>query len=248
MDRFYPIGYEPHRRASLERKAFRSWYPFRRFTGRPCPERRSLPWYGEGRLLDFGCGGGEFLCRMRDQGWKVTGMDASLEVVRELRERLGLRAYAGTLPHPKLHPNTFDVVCMWSSLEHVHQPLEALRAAYRLLTPGGRLYLTVPNFESWPYRWFRHNWFGLELPRHLTHFTASTLRTMVEVAGFRIQMMRMVAHPEWLRRSARTAIRAGQGNWLSHLLKRKAIAKLATWLCYVAGRSDCIMALAERPA
>ncbi len=86
MDRFYPIGYEPHRRASLTRKPRRRWYPFRRFTGRPCPERRSLPWLGEGRLLDFGCGGGEYLCRMREQGWNVTGMDASVEVVRELRK------------------------------------------------------------------------------------------------------------------------------------------------------------------
>jgi 2-polyprenyl-3-methyl-5-hydroxy-6-metoxy-1,4-benzoquinol methylase len=247
MDRFYPIGYEPHRRASLTRKTQRHWYPLRRFTGRPCPERRSLPWIGQGRLLDFGCGGGEYLCRMREQGWQVTGMDASVEVVRDVRERLGLRVYSGTLPHLKLLPNTFDVITMWSSLEHVHQPMETLRSAYRLLTPGGKLYLTVPNIDSWPYHWFTQNWFALELPRHLTHFTSSTLRTMLEVAGFQIQTMRMVAHPEWLRRSARTAIRAGQHQIFHHLLKIKPLARLATWMCFLAGRSDCIMAMAERP-
>lgn len=247
MARFYPAGYAPHRRARLARRPLRRWFPLVRLTGRPCPERRSLPWLGTGRLLDFGCGGGEYLCRMQEQGWKVTGLDSSPAVVRDLKENLGLRAFAGTLPHPQLRPGSFDVVTMWSSLEHVHQPLETLRAAYQLLMPGGRLYLAVPNIDSWPYQWLAHNWFALEVPRHLTHFNASSLRTMLEVAGFQIKTTRMIAHPEWLRQSARIASRAGEATFFHQLLKLKPVARFAAWMCFLAGQSDCIMAMAERP-
>src|SRR5262249_34002010 len=55
-----------------------------RLRGRPCVERRALPWHGQGRVLDFGCGGGSFLERMRDQGWQVTGLDVSATTVERL--------------------------------------------------------------------------------------------------------------------------------------------------------------------
>ena len=45
--------------------------------------RKGLPWHGQGRLLDFGCGGGSFLARMAHQGWHVTGLDMSEAYVAE---------------------------------------------------------------------------------------------------------------------------------------------------------------------
>src|SRR5207249_972451 len=144
IGQFYPTTYRPHGRSRHKPRRGR-WSPLAAFLGRPCVERRALPWHGRGRLLDFGCGGGSFLERMKHQGWQVTGLDVSAETVERIRDELGVRALTGTLPHAELEAGAFDVVTMWHSLEHVHDRLGVLRAAYDLLTPGGRLMVAVPN-------------------------------------------------------------------------------------------------------
>jgi 2-polyprenyl-3-methyl-5-hydroxy-6-metoxy-1,4-benzoquinol methylase len=241
IGQFYPTSYRPHRRP---RPARRSLLPalFRR----PSVERQPLPWHGQGRLLDFGCGGGAFLELMRRRGWRVTGLDASSEAVACVREKLDVRAFVGTLPHPELGPESFDVVTMWHSLEHVHEPLPVLRSAHRLLAPGGRLLVVVPNFDSPAYRWFGPAWFGLDLPRHLTHFTSPTLRHMLERAGFRVTGVKPVRHSDWLRSSARLAERMGRRSLWQRALTRKPLAKLVAWGYSLAGRADCVMAMAEK--
>jgi len=248
MARFYRLSYPAFRKPKLIRNLSRNWYPFARVTGRPCRERRNLPWHGQGRLLDFGCGGGKFLLRMQDRGWKVLGLDRSAYVVRELRDKLCLNAIHGTLPHSDIAPGSFDIVTMWSTLAHVHQPLATLHEAHRVLTPGGRLYVEVPNIESWAFRWFGSCWTGLNLPRHLTHFSTGTLRSMLESAGFQIRSMKAISHPDWLRSSARWAQREHHSSLVKQLLRVKPVAHLTSWLAYLAGRADSIMAIAERPA
>lgn len=246
IGQFYSANYRPHRRPSQLRRPLRRWYRLAGFPDSRGKERRELPLHGQGRLLDFGCGGGGFLLRMAEQGWNVMGLDASVGAVTQIREEFGLRALVGSLPHPELEPQSFDVVTMWHSLEHVHQPLSILQEAHRLLVPGGRLIVAVPNIDSWPFRWFGTAWFGLDLPRHLTHFTPVTLREMIERAGFQINVVRPIRHADWLRSSAKLARRSGPVSWFQRALRYKPVARLAAWACYLARRSDCIMALAQR--
>ncbi|HEV3440576.1 MAG TPA: class I SAM-dependent methyltransferase [Gemmata sp.] len=245
---FYPPHYPPH---ALPRNSQGSRLPSRfwsRIFGRPCPERRgSLPWPSPGRLLDFGCGGGSYLCEMASRGWRVTGLDVSPQVVRSIQENLGVDAIAGTLPHPDLTPGLFDVITMWQSLEHVHRPLAVLRAAYELLIPGGKLIVAVPNFDSLTAEWFGENWFGLDLPRHLTHFTPPTLTEMLRTSGFRVTAIRGWVHADWLRSSAEQTIAAGVGGLTTRLLRWKPLSRLVAWTSYLRGRSDSIVAVAERP-
>lgn len=246
---FYPPDYRPHRRPAKMSHSRPVRPVWARLFGRPCNERRGeLPWPGPGRLLDFGCGGGAFLKTMADRGWQVTGLDASVGAGRAVQEELGLKVLTGTLPHPELPPCSFDVVTMWQSLEHVHRPLTILREAYRLLVPGGKLVVATPNVESLPFYWFGSSWFGLDLPRHLTHFTPKTLRATLETAGFRVDLQRYLRHGDWLRSSARLAAAGGRGGAWARLLRWKPAAKAVAWACYAAGMGDCMMAVAERPA
>lgn len=211
---------------------------------RAAATREMIPWHGQGRLLDFGCGCGSFLERMRRQGWHVTGVDISPQAIHMVRRELGLPALLGSLPHEDLEPGSFDVITMWQSLEHVHEPLPVLRAARRLLVPGGRLLVAVPNIDSLPFRWFGASWIGLDLPRHLTHFTPWTLHAMLERAGFRVHPVRQVRHTDWLRASARLAQVAQRGpHWFRWLTKKPA-AGLATWYSYFTQQADCLLVAA----
>ncbi len=249
IGQFYPTDYRPHRRASKMRPARPVHSLYSRIFGRPCQERRGvLPWPAPGRLLDFGCGAGSFLKTMAEQGWQVTGLDAAVGAVEHVRDHHGLTALVGTLPHPDLQPCSFDVITMWHSLEHVHQPLRILREAHKLLIPGGQLIVATPNIASWPFRFFGISWFGLDLPRHLTHFTPATLTAMLQNAGFRVKCLRPMRHSDWLRSSAQLALHRGRRGLITRALRWKPLAKLTTWLCYLSGQSDCIIAIAERPA
>jgi SAM-dependent methyltransferase len=244
--RFYPESYYPHR-LPRSRPPRGWWYSLTRLGHRPRKKRHALKWQGGGRLLDFGCGGGAFLQRMHEQGWQVTGLDASPEAVRRVREELGLRALVGSLPHPDLEAAEFDVVTLWHSLEHVHDPLEVLREVRRLLVPGGKVVVAVPNIDSRPFRWFGPSWFGLDLPRHLTHFAPHTLRKMLTKAGFAPGPLRMLRHSDWLRSSVKIARNQGRTTLWLHWLQAKPTSRLATWYSYLLRQSDCMSITASKP-
>jgi SAM-dependent methyltransferase len=243
---FYPSAYGPHLTAALRRSP-KPWHirlpsPWRG----PRQQRRALEWHGQGRLLDFGCGGGSFLERMHARGWRVTGLDVSPAAVGRVRDGLGLRALLGSLPHPELRPGSFDVITMWHSLEHVHRPMAVLEEAHKLLAPGGKLVVAVPNIDSLPFRWFGSAWFGLDLPRHLTHFAPWTLHLMLENAGFAVGPIRMVRHSEWLRCSAKqSGHQHGAPRW-HRVLTTKTLSRLTTWYAALTSQCDCMLVTADR--
>jgi SAM-dependent methyltransferase len=239
IKQFYPADYHCHHR---ERLAEACQASNRRFLSRVAPlvPRRS---HGPARLLDFGCGAGDCLRRMHALGWNVTGLDMAEPAVARIREQDGLPAHVGTLPHPCWTTASFEAITMWQSLEHVHQPLDVLRAAHRLLTAGGRLLVAVPNFDGSASRWFGANWFGLDLPRHLTHFTPRTLRMMLGRAGFEHVELRQERRSSWIRHSAELARRR---DLMTCLLGTRLGSGLASWWGRLIARSECLVAVAAK--
>jgi 2-polyprenyl-3-methyl-5-hydroxy-6-metoxy-1,4-benzoquinol methylase len=235
---FYQPDYRPHSKSARADRPLRGWYPH---------EWLKAPSTGRGkpRLLDFGCGAGHFLAAMQRQGWDATGLDVSPAAVEMVRNSLGVNALAGSLPHEALEPGSFELITMWHALEHVHEPAQIVREALRLLAPGGRLVLAVPNFAGWQRRWFGRDWYGLELPRHIVHFCAATLRRTLEEASFHVRAMRCSRHADWGRASA---LRAWQGERVAFpfsLLRYRKMAALAAWALSRGQWGDALLALAE---
>jgi SAM-dependent methyltransferase len=113
--------------------------------------------------------------------------------VRHGREAAGVDPYASAC-----HPNVRDVafeemqgawsaVIFWHSLEHLRQPVRALRHAATLVVPGGVLVVAVPNAVSMQAWLFGDRWFALDVPRHLVHISPPALLSTLESLGFRVR-------------------------------------------------------------
>jgi len=152
--------------------------------------RHIVPWVGEGRLLDVGCGPGANLHRLRAQGWDVYGVELSEAAAARARSLVGDRVHCGTLDSVPFEDESFDVVLMSHSLEHLYDPVQELGCVRRLLKPHGRLIIAVPNAGSLEAKLFGQQWIHWDPPRHLYHFTKTTLTKLVEQAGFRVLRLR----------------------------------------------------------
>ncbi len=152
--------------------------------------KEMLPWVGEGRLLDVGCGPGVNLATLQSYGWDVYGVEFSDTAAELARARVGDRIHIGTLETAPFADASFDVVMFSHSLEHLFSPSDALAHAWRLLKPGGCLVVAVPNAGGWERRLFGRWWFPWEIPRHLYHFDEATLRRLLEKAGFEVCRLR----------------------------------------------------------
>lgn len=244
LQQFYPAHYEPHRK--LAQPKAQRWWRKLRFWREARFEPSNPGSANPGRLLDFGCGSGAFLQRMHQRGWRVMGLDFSEKAVQRVRGERGLSAVVGTLPHPELQDGSFDVITMRHSLEHVPRPLEVLRAAHRLLAPNGKLIVSTPNIDSLPYKWFGRYWRGLDLPRHLVHFTPDTLQLMLARAGFDVGPVRMVRHTEWVRQSAELACKKPDVPGWQRCLRNRWLAGLAMWYAFLARRCDGMVVTAVK--
>ena len=136
------------------------------------------------RVLDVGCGRGVLLSAMADAGMEAHGFEISPTAAKGADSRAEIRI-ASSLQQAAYAEGSFDLVILCHVLEHLSQPAETLREIHRILRPGGRLVVTVPNFSSLQAQWTRSAWFHLDLPRHLYHFPAQGLNRLLERTGFR---------------------------------------------------------------
>ncbi len=157
-------------------------------------------WQGEGKLLDYGCGAGSYLLRMKQLGWDVIGMDMSPIAVETCRKQ-GLDVFQGISPAQTFSPESFDAVTLWHVIEHVPSPFKTLRDVHSILRPGGKLILATPNLACFPRRFFGPTWFPLELPRHITFLTPQTAVTLLKKAGFQIEQVCAQRHGQTSQRS-----------------------------------------------
>jgi 2-polyprenyl-3-methyl-5-hydroxy-6-metoxy-1,4-benzoquinol methylase len=137
-----------------------------------------------GRLLDFGCGNGQFLKLAREIGWQCEGIDFdSAAVSAAQKERLDVRT--GGIEEILIRgEGAYDAITAAHVIEHVHEPRVMLAAFAQALKPHGFLYLETPNFDSHCHGLFGKYWRGLEAPRHLAIATEKSLRLALTAAGF----------------------------------------------------------------
>ena len=145
------------------------------------------------RLLDIGCGNGDFLLNAKAAGWQIQGIDTDPMAV-EVAMRRELNASVGSIDSFDGMSNCFDAITLSHVIEHVHDPCQLIRAIQRLLKPGGVVYIDTPNIGSKGAKLWQENWRGLEAPRHLVLFSLGALVELLKANGFhRHEMKRRTA-------------------------------------------------------
>jgi 2-polyprenyl-3-methyl-5-hydroxy-6-metoxy-1,4-benzoquinol methylase len=171
-----------------------------------------------GRLLDVGCGGGRFLNRMKKCGWQVEGTDFDEQAANKVTARYGIKTHVGDLSQCALSANSFDVITMSQTIEHLYDPQATLRESLRILKPGGLLVMTTPNALSLGAAEFGAFWRGWEAPRHLHLFSVKSLQGLTRRAGFDvIEASTYSAGAAVVYRVSRSNQQAGSFSWLNEL-------------------------------
>ena len=108
-----------------------------------------------GRVLDVGCGRGNFLDAMSKRGFEVFGTELSEESAQRARKRHPDRIFVGDLKGVPVPAGSVDMITLWHVVEHLTDPMEYLREIERLLRPGGVVVLAQRNIESMQARFAR---------------------------------------------------------------------------------------------
>ena len=180
---FYPPDYAPHHKLAGAKLTLRDHIAAR---AHRLLNAWRIPNVAPGLLVEFGCGPGGYLLWAAHQRWSVTGVEISKEAALTARS-MGFRVHLGpleTAPDPEA---PYDLSVGWMVVEHLHDPVKALRNLAAWTRDAGWLAISVPNAASKEFSLFGDSWFALELPRHLYHFTPPTLTSVLKEAGWKVR-------------------------------------------------------------
>ncbi|MCW5910577.1 MAG: class I SAM-dependent methyltransferase [Cyclobacteriaceae bacterium] len=133
------------------------------------------------KLLDYGCGTGNFLGYMKRKKWEVTGVEPAAEA----REKAS--AYATVYPGLDSATETYTAITLWHVLEHIHDLNQKLIDLKNKLAPSGTIFIAVPNYKSADAKHYAGHWAAYDVPRHLWHFDRHAMETALTQAGLKLE-------------------------------------------------------------
>jgi 2-polyprenyl-3-methyl-5-hydroxy-6-metoxy-1,4-benzoquinol methylase len=140
-----------------------------------------------GSVLDVGCGTGHFLTQCKNSGWKIQGTEPDEDANRIARDLTGEHIHHAI--NEVIGSEIFDIITLWHVLEHVHQLKETLDRIHSFLKKTGYLMIAVPNLESLDAAIYKENWAAFDVPRHLYHFSKSSMVQLMGNHGFRLHQI-----------------------------------------------------------
>jgi 2-polyprenyl-3-methyl-5-hydroxy-6-metoxy-1,4-benzoquinol methylase len=196
MRQYYGAGYGPYRLGASRLRRMAA--PVRELLALPysarfgAPSQSEPPARGDAKMLDVGCGPGLLMREMRRLGWEVWGIERDESAARAAARQAGSdeRLFVGSIEDAEYPAGTFTLITASHVLEHLRDPASALRAIRSWLHPDGELRMWIPNIDSIEARAFGRHWAGLDVPRHLFHFSRDTISRLLDALGFEVVSIR----------------------------------------------------------
>ncbi len=182
-----------------------------------------------GRLLDVGCGDGNFARHMAGRGWNVVGLDpAMLSEVTEDRSPGRLRLQPGSIADLPEH-EAFDAITLWDVVEHVEKPAQLIAQATTRLAPGGMLVVETGNYQSAGRIQSHGTWWNYQID-HRWYFAPPQLSALLTQAGLdNIELADRVLRPWWKGQRDMSPPRLSS---LAKTIAKKPWGLTAAWRCH----------------
>ena len=141
------------------------------------------------KILDIGCGTGDFLNVLQKRGYDVIGVEPNKMARESAQAQYGLNIHS-TISNDSIKENSVDIITMWHVLEHVYMLNESLMRIKKSLTNNGTLIVALPNPDSYDAKHYKRFWAAYDLPRHLYHFRKENVQILFEKYGFELQKIK----------------------------------------------------------
>jgi len=141
-----------------------------------------------GKLLDIGCGVGDFLHTAEMHGWECIGVEPSDDAKSIAQKRIKGKIIT-SMELEGFPDGSFDVITMWHVLEHVDDIKWQVAQLQRLVNPSGRVIIALPNYKSYDGQYYKEQWAAYDVPRHLNHFNRNTLSKIFKTSGLELIKM-----------------------------------------------------------
>jgi 2-polyprenyl-3-methyl-5-hydroxy-6-metoxy-1,4-benzoquinol methylase len=137
------------------------------------------------KLLDIGCGTGDFLKVAKENKWHITGIEPNPKA-RLIANKKTANSVFSINQLLKFEAHSFDVITLWHVLEHLPKLESHISVFESLLKPNGYLVIAVPNYKSFDAKYYKKYWAAFDVPRHLWHFSQNTISKLVEEKGMEV--------------------------------------------------------------
>lgn len=189
-----------------------------------------------GKILDIGCGNGDFLLTMKRQGYEAWGVEQNPLAGNFCDAALAGKILFKDIEKCNFPSGSFDIITSFHSLEHIYDLNLLLTEARRILKDDGIFYVCVPNMDFYEAKLFGRYYYNLDVPRHLYFFTQKTLTAFLNKNGFKVDMAISDLFWEWV--STPTSLYQGIWNYAmeKRMLGMRFFAKPISYVPLVALR------------
>lgn len=250
--RIYPSTYHAY---DFKEKNFRLIYKLRSLIERSrlLYHCRRLP--DNARILDVGCGDGFHLDLLRKFGkktWSLEGVEIDKRAV-EAGKRKGLNIHHGEAGKIDLQKESYDLVLLIMTIEHVDKPADVLNAVKELLKKGGKVIIVTDNTSSIDFSFFRNgHWGGFHFPRHRNLFNRQSLSELAKKTGFEMMRINTITSPvNWVYSIHNTLVHRQRPKWLTRQFTLKSPISLAfftvvDFVCQKLGKGALLQATLKK--
>lgn len=141
----------------------------------------------KGQLLDVGAATGFLVLEANKKGYQAEGVEISKWAADYGKKKLKVKIFHGDIFKSNFKKESFDVVTILDVLEHLEDPIKELKEAWRILKPGGIVYIETINFDNFISKnLIGKNYKHMVPAYHLIYFGRKQLKEFLQKANFKV--------------------------------------------------------------